>query len=132
MKGRISIEQLELTVEVATPKRKRRVVADTSAAAAARAATHTEALRDLALATIVDQARTMARGATADEVHALIAQHAGELHDVRRLMEVRRRVSDLHTRFKLIRDTGIRRVNDAGNPMIVWAPVDQEVGRGAR
>ncbi|MEX2155082.1 MAG: hypothetical protein WD825_17185, partial [Gemmatimonadaceae bacterium] len=80
-------------------------------------------LRALILAAIADFARSAAGGLTADEVHEYTAKTEHEKHDVRRLMEIRRRTSDLHTRMKKIRDTGLRRTNRSGNPMIVWTPV---------
>lgn len=121
---KLSIDQLELTVE--GTRKPRRRASDTSAAAGARTArsNRTELLRAQILDTIALFARDpMKRGATADEVHTFTAATEMEKGDVRRLMEIRRRTSDLHTQLRQIRDTGARRANDCGNPMIVWEPV---------
>lgn len=115
----LSIEQLELTVEGERPKRRRN--ADTSRAADRRGAPETITLRDQVLAVFRQRGII---GATADEVHEELAQTEAQRNDVRRLMSVRRRVSDLHTQLKQIRDTGTRRNNGVGNAMIVWEIVD--------
>lgn len=105
-----------------------RQVPDTSRAAEARlSATRTEQMREM----IMDKLRRFARlegwyGMTSNEIHFNTARFESEISDVRRLMEIRRRVSDLHTKFHLIRDTGLRRTDAAGSPMIVWAPVDDD------
>jgi hypothetical protein len=120
----LSVDQLEIEIEVEKPRRRRRHLPDTSLAHATQSSTATELLRAQILGAItaaaIDPSR---RGATSDEVHGMIAGDEVELNDVRRLMEVRRRVSDLHTGLKKIRDTKLRRPNSTGNPMIVWAPV---------
>jgi hypothetical protein len=129
-------EQLELTAEGERPKRKRRAATDTSVAAAARAERTAAGLRDRIYAAILEAARDPRRdGATADEVHETIAATETERLDVRRLMNVRRRVSELHNEQR-IQPTMIRRVNAQGSPVIVWTPVmlcpQGEASNGAR
>jgi hypothetical protein len=127
-----SIDQLELTDVGTLAPEKRRRVADTSRAAAARASHRTGELRELILATIVACFRNpKMNGATSDEVAMLTAPTEREAHDFQRTQEIRRRTSDLHIKLGQIRDTGVRRENLAGNAMIVWAPVDSaEVRHG--
>lgn len=117
--------QVELQFEQTKRRRRKRRLSDTSLAARAHASTtRTEELRAEILTVLAAAARDPQRaGATADEVHQALATTEYQQNDYRRVMEIRRRLSDLHgKRFNQIEDTGIRRPNDAGNPMIVWRP----------
>jgi hypothetical protein len=114
------------------PKKRRRShkVADTSIAAGRQreATGRSVSLRELILSVLKELTRDPLRnGATADELHRATASSASEIHDVRRIMNVRRRVSDLHA-AGMIRETPLRRINSEGNPAIVWAAVEVSNG----
>jgi hypothetical protein len=123
-RAKMKVDQLSIEFEQ-TSRRKRRNVPDTSLRARDRAMPRTVELRKEILEAIRTAVRNPALGgATSDEIHEAIAKTEYEKADVRKLMEVRRRVSDLHAKFHEIHDTGARRTNSAGNPMIVWAHLD--------
>ena len=121
-------EQLELAPPP-KPRRRSHRVADTSLAAKGNARSRSSTgIYALILEHVTAAMRDPQRlGATADEVHQASAKDQREATDLRRLMNIRRRVSDLVGKGQL-RETALRRPNSEGNLTIVWAAVENANG----
>lgn len=93
--------------------RRRAPLMDTSLRAASKAAPFCVALRERIYAAIETAHGDVRRGLIASELAEYLCEP---------VLDVRRRLSELHRHEQRVRDSGMRRDNSQGNPEAVWVP----------